>query len=148
VIFEWVDNPGAFTFNNCHFEFDFGIQFPTSEKAVDATKNDLLYSNFNLPEETDPTILSRWVSLDYNTDLFGNPRGGAGAFYYPGIPPMIWNHVETNRPESEIPSTTVIDCTFDSTVPISLLPEPFDAKDFRQEDFIYATFGFVNQGSG
>ena len=151
---EWDLNDGApiglvdVTFVDCTYNHDFGSTAPTALIAVPGSKTAFDYTSFNIPEETDPTILARWVSDDYNTGLFGEARLGAGAFYFPGIPPMIWNHVETNRPEADLTTTVATDCTFDSTVPISLLPEPFDAEDFRQEDFIYATFGFVNQGSG
>jgi len=58
-----------------------------------------------------------------------------------------WNHVETNRPQSDLVSTVANNCTFDSTIPTSLLPGPFYAEDFSEGDFIYATFGFVNPGS-
>lgn len=59
-----------------------------------------------------------------------------------------WDHVETNRPEADLVNAVVTNSTFDSTAPIALLPDTFDAADFLESNFIYDTFGFVNTGSG
>lgn len=70
------------TFGNCHFGHDFGNIFPTAETATVALKDTFRATNFNVPKETDPAILQRWVDNDYNTGLFGETRLGAGAFYF------------------------------------------------------------------
>lgn len=61
---------------------------------------------------------------------------------------VSWDHVETNRPATDLTTPYINECTFDSTAPMSLLPDPFDAADFQETDFIYDTFGFTNTGSG
>ena len=59
-----------------------------------------------------------------------------------------WNHVETNRPESDLTVITPVDCTFDSTDSTDILPAPFHAADFVETAFTYGLFGFLNSGSG
>lgn len=59
-----------------------------------------------------------------------------------------WTNVETNRPEADLTTTVKTDCTFDSVIPMSLLPDTFNAADFSETEFIYDTFGFANTGSG
>lgn len=61
---------------------------------------------------------------------------------------FIWNHVETNRPQSDLTVVTANDCTFESTMPMTFMPDPFDATDFQETDFMYSLFGFENTGSG
>jgi PKD repeat protein len=71
------------TFTNCHFDYDFGdITPPTAEAATLAQKDTFLFSQFNIPVETDQEILDRWVDEGYSTGLFGEPRLGVGAWYF------------------------------------------------------------------
>lgn len=75
------------TFVDCHFNYDFGDQsFPTALSATIELKEDFLFSNFNIPEESSPIVLQRWEENDYNTGLFGNTRKSVGAFYFPSDP--------------------------------------------------------------
>jgi len=60
----------------------------------------------------------------------------------------LWNHVETNRAREDLSTTIINLCTFNSTVAVGLLPPTFDANDFKEMDFIYDMFGFLNEGSG
>lgn len=61
---------------------------------------------------------------------------------------VSWDHVETNRPSSDLTVAAIIDCSFGSTDPFNLFPDTFDAEDFQETQFIYDTFGFINTGSG
>ncbi len=62
--------------------------------------------------------------------------------------PVEWDHVETNRPQSDLTVTVANNCTFNSTDPFSIFPSTFDSEDFQETQFIYDTFGFENTGSG
>ena len=118
-----------------------------------------------------PSLLWKWdfgdghVSYDYSTthtypvsgrylvtltayEFSGEELNSSRVLILAYPEPVVWNHVETNRPESDIPNTIATDCTFDSTEPMTLLPEPFNAEDFQESSFIYDTFGFVNEGTG
>jgi len=61
---------------------------------------------------------------------------------------FIWNHVETNRPQSDLTVVTAHNCTFESESSTSLLPSTFDAVNFQESNFTYYLFGFLNLGSG
>lgn len=87
----WDTNAGAppsgyfptATFINCQFGFNFGTSaFPTAAAAFPSSKQEFLYSIFNLPEITDATILARWEEEDYNTGLFGDTRLSVGALSF------------------------------------------------------------------
>lgn len=87
------------TFNNCHFQYDFGTGvFPSALTATIADKETFNFSNFNIPTETDPAVLARWVADDYNNGLFGEQRLGVGAFYFGGGAPPT--------PTGSIPAAT------------------------------------------
>jgi hypothetical protein len=59
-------------FNNCHFEYDFGVLTPpTSLSATVPTKDVFGYALFNVPVETDPVVIQRWSDNGYETGLFG-----------------------------------------------------------------------------
>jgi hypothetical protein len=59
-------------FTDCHFDYDFGnVTPPTALSATLSTKNAFGRSTFNVPVETDPTILQRWSDNGYTAGLFG-----------------------------------------------------------------------------
>ena len=76
--------PANYLFDNCTFDFDFGPKesWPTAQTATLDQKETFDSSLFNIPVETDPTIIERWTTEEYSTGLFGEARTGAGAWYF------------------------------------------------------------------
>ena len=56
------------------------------------------------------------------------------------------HNLETNRPSSDLPTSTIYNSTFESTALNSLIP--FLASNFNIVNFIYKNFPITNPGSG
>jgi hypothetical protein len=60
---------------------------------------------------------------------------------------IIIQHLETNRPSSDLVASSVSNSTFDSTA-LNTLPAPFLAEDFNASNFVYDNYNISNTGSG
>jgi PKD repeat protein len=74
----------AFSYDSAtQFSFGFnGQTFPQADQVLPSQKDIFRYRIFGLTDETDPTIIQRWIDGGYDEGLFGETRKDAGAFYF------------------------------------------------------------------
>jgi hypothetical protein len=96
--------------SKCEFNFDFGTHFFPEPNLIDVNNKAIISSSsFNIPVETDPTILQRWIDNNYNTGLFGETRLGVGTFYF--------TESVTTTTTTSTTTTTIMPTTTTTTMP-------------------------------